>query len=988
MPGYNPTAIEKKWQKIWQDHKIFAAPNTSDKPKFYALDMFPYPSGAGLHVGHPEGYTATDILSRYKRARGCAVMHPMGWDAFGLPAEQYAIKEGVHPRNTTQKNIARFRAQLQAIGFSYDWDREVDTTDPNYYKWTQWIFLQLYDTWFDEKQQKGRPISELIAEFRGGKRPIPAAEAANAAGSANSGGPEGRHDSSPGRKPGVRNAQEPGSPGGATRWDALSPTDQRQIITHFRLAYEAEVPVNWCPGLGTVLANEEVVDGKSEVGGFPVERRPMKQWMLRITAYAQRLLDGLDNLEWSDSLKEMQRNWIGRSEGAEVSFKVAEMSYRDGDTGMLFGEAVDKDIRVFTTRPDTLFGATYMVLSPEHELSRWVAERRIWPVAYRPETPKEWLPEPWAGSSITANINVEAYRSYAASRSDRERQEDTRKTGVFTGLYAINPVNGQKIPIFISDYVLMGYGTGAIMAVPAHDERDHEFATKFQLPIIQVVAPRTADNNRAAGGNPRPSVPPITNQAFTDEGLAINSPWIDGLPTPEAKAKITAMLEAKGLGQKTINYKIRDWLFSRQRYWGEPFPLVHLQDGTTVPLAASELPLTLPELEDFQPTGTIDPPLSKSPQWFNVHVVIDSATGRARTVPPNTPGALPAKRELNTMPQWAGSCWYYLRYLDPKNNTRFVDPAIEKYWLGPKSAQPESSQSAKSVARVEGGVSPTSPCLRASVVNSGGVDLYVGGVEHAVLHLLYSRFWHKVLFDRGLVSCDEPFRRLVNQGLILGEAEYTLFKTAAGATVSLENVVPEFDTRTGLCPAAARQRPRCAGADPCLKPSMALPARPSPKPSTPTSCLWLPVELAARLTYLVHEHGLGLVTGGHRLRQVHRRAGLHRQPGCELLPGDLSGQPDHRHDRPVHRIFLLALGYEPPFSSSRMVVRIRSALSDLKTSKRRTPVVILDEAHLLGSAHAGTTALVGQRQDGQRFPGHAGPGWPAEPARHPPPFGE
>jgi leucyl-tRNA synthetase len=699
MPGYNPQAIEKKWQGRWAAAKTFAT-HASDhtKPKYYVLDMFPYPSGQGLHVGHPEGYTATDIVARYKRAKGFNVMHPMGWDAFGLPAEQYAIKNNVHPRETTANNINRFRAQLQSLGFSYDWDREVDTTDPNYYKWSQWIFLKLYDTWFDEEQQKGRPISDLIEEFKTGKRAIPANQ--------NTSAPDGNPGPSP------------------ANWNTLSPTQQRQLLSHYRLAYEAEVPVNWCPGLGTVLANEEVIDGKSEVGGFPVERRPMKQWMLRITAYSERLINGLEKLEWSDSLKEMQRNWIGKSEGAEVQFEISNLKSQ-------ISNLKSQMLTVFTTRPDTLFGATYMVIAPEHPFV----------------------------ASLTATEQkdkVEAYRKWAANRSDRERQEDTRKTGEFTGSYAINPVNGKQIPIWISDYVLMGYGTGAIMAVPAHDDRDHEFATKFKLPIVQVVAPK---NSLAPHGNAGDAAPNVQETAFTEEGVAVNSPWIEGLPTQEAKSKIISMLEEKKIGTRRVNYKIRDWLFSRQRYWGEPFPIVHLEDGTNVRLADDQLPLVLPELADFKPTGTIDPPLSKAGEWVNVHVTVD-ANQTARVVPAGTPGAVPARRELNTMPQWAGSCWYYIRYLDARNPAAFVNKDIEKYWL------------------------------------HNGVDLYVGGVEHAVLHLLYSRFWHKVLFDWGLVSNDEPFRRLVNQGLILGEAEFTLFKTEAGEPVSYENVDPEFDTRT------------------------------------------------------------------------------------------------------------------------------------------------------------------------------------------------
>jgi len=788
MPGYDPNQIEKKWQQVWAQHKVFAARANTTKPKYYALDMFPYPSGNGLHVGHPEGYTASDIVARYKRGKGFSVLHPMGWDAFGLPAEQTAIKDNTHPRITTQNNIGVFRRQLQSLGFSYDWDREVDTTDPNYYRWTQWIFLQLFDTWFDETQQKGRPIRELIAEFASGARPIPAID---------------------------------NRPSKIDNWNTLSPTDQRKILARYRLAYESQAPVNWCPALGTVLANEEVIDGKSEVGGFPVERRPMKQWMLRITAYAQRLLDGLGTLEWSESLKEMQRNWIGRSEGAQVTFTIAD---------------TDQPVVVFTTRPDTLFGATYMVLAPEHPLVK--ADGAIIPDHWPSGTD-----DLWTGNAKTPRAAVEAYQKWAAGRSDRERQEDTGKTGVFTGAYAVNPVNAQPIPIFIADYVLMGYGTGAIMAVPAHDERDHEFAIKFKLPIRWVVRDHTSKmsaecrrlvsqhfgkrgvlfydpsgnaktpnerNHLYFKGKPengiewletehgtafiRMNSSPIEfidgnlesyhlDQPFVNDGVAVNSPWIDGLPTPEAKAKTTALLEEKRLGQRQINFKIRDWLFSRQRYWGEPFPLVHLADGTTARLADDQLPVKLPELEDFKPTGTIDPPLSKAPGWFNVHVVLEGSRGQgvegacdvvARVVRAGTPGAVEARRELNTMPQWAGSCWYYLRYTDAKSTHAFVDPQAEKYWMsGP----------------------PTQHAAPSTQHSAGGVDLYIGGVEHAVLHLLYSRFWHKVLFDRGLVSTPEPFRKLVNQGLILGEAEYTVFKTEAGQLVSYEQVDPNLDTR-------------------------------------------------------------------------------------------------------------------------------------------------------------------------------------------------
>ena len=591
MSEYNPSAIEPKWQKFWVNNKTFKT-DDSDKtrPKFYVLDMFPYPSSSGLHVGHPEGYTATDIVARYKRMRGYNVLHPIGWDAFGLPAEQYAVKTGTHPRTTTQSNIEQFRRQLQAIGFSYDWDREVDTTDPAYFKWTQWIFLQLY--------KQG-------------------------------------------------------------------------------LAYEASMPVNWCPALGTVLANEEVIDGKSEVGGFPVIRKPMRQWMLKITAYAERLLQDLDDLDWPDSVKEMQRNWIGKSEGAQIKFKV------DGYS--------NHEIEVFTTRPDTLFGATYMVLAPEHDLISVITtedQRRA----------------------------VEAYQEMAAKKSDQDRTDARRKkTGVFTGGYAINPASGLKIPVWIADYVLINYGTGAIMAVPGHDERDWEFAKTYDLPIVEVVS----------GGN-------VHEQAFTDNesGRIVHSTnesvSLDGLSVTEAKKRLTTWLESNDLGQKTVNYKLRDWLFSRQRYWGEPIPIIHT-NGTHKAISEDYLPLTLPEVEKYEPSGTGESPLSGITEWVN-------------TVDPDT--GLPAFRETNTMPQWAGSCWYYLRYISPDYTHGPVDPEKEKYWMP--------------------------------------VDMYVGGAEHAVLHLLYARFWHKVLHDIGVVSTKEPFQKLVNQGMILGEMEYTLFLDEKG----------------------------------------------------------------------------------------------------------------------------------------------------------------------------------------------------------------
>jgi leucyl-tRNA synthetase len=656
MPSYNPKAIEPRWQRFWEEHRTFRSPDASSKPKYYILDMFPYPSGAGLHVGHPEGYTATDILARYQRMRGRNVLHPMGWDAFGLPAEQYAIETGTHPSATTQKNIETFRRQIKMLGFSYDWDREVDTTDPNYVKWTQWIFLQIYDTWYDAEQQRGRPIAEL---------PIPAEVKARG-------------------EAAVRAYQD-----------------------SQRLAYQIEAPVNWCPALGTVLANEEVKDGMSERGHHPVVRIPLRQWMLRITAYAERLLNDLEKVDWSEAIKEMQRNWIGRSEGAEVDFKLVPMAGERKAPGQ-------GTLRVFTTRPDTLFGATYMVLAPEHPLVEEIT------------TPKQ-------------RQAVKAYQAEAARKSDLERTElAKKKTGVFTGAYAINPVNEEKIPIWIADYVLISYGTGAIMAVPAGDLRDWEFARAFGLPIRKVVQPppnyKPSKEEAALAYTENGQ----THFPFVGDGTAINSGPFDGLPTAEFKQKITAWLEERGLGQKKVNYKLRDWLFSRQRYWGEPFPILHEVDALGKPTGAvrtvpvEELPLTLPEMEDYKPSGKPEPPLGKATDWVNV--TIDGKHYR---------------RETNTMPQWAGSCWYYLRYLDPKNDRSFCDPGKERYWMP--------------------------------------VDLYVGGAEHAVLHLLYARFWHKVLYDRGHVHTVEPFQRLVNQGMILGEMEYTGFQKA-GQWVSAARV--------------------------------------------------------------------------------------------------------------------------------------------------------------------------------------------------------
>ena len=633
MPIYNHKVVEPRWQKFWEENKTFATTDDSDKPKYYILDMFPYPSGAGLHVGHPEGYTATDILARYKRMRGFNVLHPMGWDAFGLPAEQYAIQTNTHPRITTQKNVDNFRRQIKMLGFSYDWDREVDTTDPGYFKWTQWIFLQLFDTWYDFEQNKGRPIAEL---------PIPA------------------------------DVKKQGE------------TAVRKYVDGKRLAYQAEVPVNWCAELGTVLANEEVIDGKSERGGHPVVRMPLRQWMLRITDYAERLLTDIDDVDWPEGIKELQRNWIGKSVGAEVDFAIV---------------GHDDTIRVFTTRPDTLFGATYMVMSPEHALVEKI-------------TTKE------------QKEAVQKYQEAAARKSELERTELAKtKTGVFTGAYATNPVNDEQIPIWIADYVLAGYGTGAIMAVPAHDVRDFEFAKTFDLPIKTVVQP--SDDWLEETGSTADNL----SEAYPAHGNAINSGDFDGLPTAEFKTKITDWLAEKNLGERKVNYKLRDWLFSRQRYWGEPFPILHEVDadgnetGVMITVPESELPLTLPEVDDYKPgvTGKPEPPLGKVKDWVNV--TIDGKN---------------YVRETNTMPQWAGSCWYYLRYIDPHNKSHFCDPQKLKYWMP--------------------------------------VDLYVGGAEHAVLHLLYARFWHKVLFDRGHVSTPEPFQRLVNQGMILGEMEYTGFK--------------------------------------------------------------------------------------------------------------------------------------------------------------------------------------------------------------------
>ena len=682
MPRYNHATIEPKWQAYWESHRTFAAerlPKPGTK-KLYALDMFPYPSGDGLHVGHPEGYTATDIVCRAARMQGQSVIHPMGFDAFGLPAEEHAIKTGEHPRSRTEKNIDTFRRQLKSLGFSYDWNRELATTDVEYFRWTQWIFLQIYDTWFDKDQQRGRPISEL---------PIP------------------------------DDVRKQGD-------DAVE-----AYRNEHRLAYQTEAPVNWCPALGTVLANEEVVNGKSERGGHPVVRMPLRQWMLRITAYADRLEKDLDSLDWSEGIKALQRNWIGRSTGAEVDFYIGSVGlslrerdhlaerddytrWRNSRKQIGFPRKPEDDVlRIYTTRADTLFGATYMVIAPEH------------PFVEQLTTPEQ-------------KVAVKAYCEAAARKSDLDRTELAKdKTGVFTGSYAINPVNGEPTPIWVADYVLISYGTGAIMAVPAHDERDFEFAKQFDLPIKAVVDPGAAapasDRDEVLAGN----------RCSAADGVAINSGEYDGLTTPEFKKKIAADLAAQGLGREAVNYKLRDWLFSRQRFWGEPFPILHELDDAGKPTGriravdAKDLPVDLPHLEDFKPHGRPEPPLDKAPQEW-LYPVIDGKR---------------YKRETNTMPQWAGSCWYYLRFLDPTNETAPIDPAVEKAWMP--------------------------------------VDLYVGGAEHAVLHLLYARFWHKVLFDRGIVSTVEPFQKLVNQGMILGENNEKMSKSR-GNVINPDAIVAEY----------------------------------------------------------------------------------------------------------------------------------------------------------------------------------------------------
>ncbi len=732
--------IEPKWQQFWDEQQTFRAFNPGEAlpdghpfaqrhnlsgkvaaaqlpSKFYILNMFPYPSGAGLHVGHPEGYTATDILARYKRAQGLHVLHPMGWDAFGLPAEQYAIKTGQHPRQTTEANVANFTKQIKSLGFSYDWSRELATTDPDYFRWTQWIFLKLYNSWFNPDTNKAEPIETLqllaenIVQTANAKKTTSAMSADDfnmftLAGILLDGGCDIK-------------------------------TTIRQLIDSRRLAYVTEAPVWWCEELGTVLANEEVVDGKSEVGGFPVIKKPMRQWMLRITTYAERLLEDLGTIDWSESLKEMQRNWIGRSEGGKFYFDIEGMASR---------------VSVFTTRPDTLFGATYLVIAPEHPIVTQIAMI------------------PWAKRS-----EIVAYRIEVAKKSDLERTELAKeKTGVFTGAHAINPVNGEKIPIWIADYVLASYGTGAIMAVPAHDKRDFEFAKKYEKEGLKIKAVVTHCPNPIPKSKPDWMNNPdavklmeqeiLENGPFEDDGWNFNSGFLDGLSTAEAKKKITDWLKSEGLGYRTTNYKLRDWLFSRQRYWGEPFPIVWKKDAAGnlyhEALPESALPVLPPSLTDYKPTATGEPPLARAKEWVNL-----------------PDGSV---RETNTMPQWAGSCWYYLRYLDAKNPTAFVSKEAESYWMGTVAAVCDRRHLPEN--KGDGHRPP---------LQTPGVDLYVGGTEHAVLHLLYARFWHKVLFDLGQVSTPEPFFKLVNQGLILGEDGQKMSKSR-GNVVNPDDVLVEF----------------------------------------------------------------------------------------------------------------------------------------------------------------------------------------------------
>ncbi|MFE8937237.1 leucine--tRNA ligase [Streptomyces sp. NPDC007872] len=684
--------IEARWQDFWDAEGTYEAPNpTGDlagdpavaaRPKKFIMDMFPYPSGAGLHVGHPLGYIATDVFARHARMTGHNVLHTLGFDAFGLPAEQYAVQTGTHPRVSTEANMENMKVQLRRLGLGHDKRRSFATIDPEYYKWTQWIFLQIFNSWYDDEAKKARPIAELVERFENGTREIP----------------------------------------GTTRaWSELSATERADVLGEYRLAYASDAPVNWCPGLGTVLANEEVTaDGRSERGNFPVFKSKLRQWNMRITAYADRLLDDLDALDWPEAIKLQQRNWIGRSEGARVDFQV-------GEAGA---------ITVFTTRQDTLFGATYMVLAPEHDLVEKIV----------PATWPEGTHNVWTGGHATPAEAVDAYRKQAASKSDVERQAEAKdKTGVFTGAYATNPVSGERVPVFIADYVLMGYGTGAIMAVPAHDSRDFAFARAFELPMRCVVQP----------SDDRGTDPSTWDDAFSSyEAELVDSAndeiSLDGLGVAAAKERITAWLADRGIGEGTVNFRLRDWLFSRQRYWGEPFPIVYDEDGVAHSLPESMLPLELPEVEDYSPR-TFDPddadtrpetPLSRNEDWVNVTLDLGDGPKKYR-------------RETNTMPNWAGSCWYELRYLDPHNSEKLVDPAVEQYWMGPREGMP-----------------------------TGGVDLYVGGAEHAVLHLLYARFWSKVLFDLGHVSSAEPFHKLYNQGMI----QAFVYRDARGIAVPAAEV--------------------------------------------------------------------------------------------------------------------------------------------------------------------------------------------------------
>jgi leucyl-tRNA synthetase len=718
IPAHRYTAelasdIESRWQALWAERGTFEVPNPSGaledgfaarerRRPFYVLDMFPYPSGAGLHVGHPLGYIASDSYARFLRMKGRNVLHPFGFDAFGLPAEQYAIETGKHPAITTAENIDNMRRQLRRLGLAHDPRREISTADPRYYRWTQWIFLKLFGSWFDPDRRVARPIEALIEEFEQGTR---AADS----------------PANPERKP----------------WSELDAVERRKVVDSYRLAYLDEAPVNWCPGLGTVLANEEVtVEGRSEIGNYPVHRRRMRQWMLRITVYADRLLQDLDALEWTESLKTIQRNWIGRSEGADLRFTA---SAANGATVFVV---------VYTTRPDTLFGATCLVLAPEHPLVDQLTAA-VWP----PDTPRAWQgpASTGAGPAASPAEAVEAYRRRAASLSDRQRQAQRAKTAVFTGTFATNPASGEPVPVFVADYVLASYGGGAIMAVPAHDQRDFEFAMAFGVPVRAVVRP----GRQWLEGHPDalPDQAGTWSEASLDEGVAINSHGrrlsLDGLGRAAATARTIQWLEESGNGRRRVSYRLRDWLFSRQRYWGEPFPIVYDETGLPRALPEAMLPVELPPMSDFRPRATEEaeprPPLSRAPGFE--HATLDLGDGPKRY-----------RRETNTMPQWAGSCWYYLRYLDPANDERFVDPAVERFWM-------------------------------AGAGRAGGVDLYIGGVEHAVLHLLYARFWHKVLFDLGYVSTPEPFQRLYNQGYILADA----FTDPVGRHVPAAEVVGDAD---------------------------------------------------------------------------------------------------------------------------------------------------------------------------------------------------